>query len=66
LSDSTSPHIVPPWQRTHRRPRALAEQPVDDITNTRAIAAVVADGRYFSHQVIEQLRKRLRQLAVTR
>jgi imidazolonepropionase-like amidohydrolase len=44
----------------------LRKNPVDDIANTRTIAAVVADGRYFSSQAIDELRARLRQLAATR
>ena len=44
----------------------LRGNPVDDIANTRTIAAVVADGRYYSALAINELRARLRQLAATR
>ena len=44
----------------------LRGNPLDDIANTRTIAGVVADGRYFSQEEIARLRERLRQLAVTR
>ena len=44
----------------------LRANPLDDIVNTRTIAGVVADGRYFSQQDLEQLRERLRQFAATR
>ncbi|MEP6733330.1 MAG: amidohydrolase family protein [bacterium] len=44
----------------------LRSNPLDDIANTRTIGGVIADGRYFSQQEIEQLRGRLKQLAATR
>jgi imidazolonepropionase-like amidohydrolase len=44
----------------------LKGNPLHDIANTRTIAGVVADGRYFSEEAITQLRERLRQLAATK
>jgi imidazolonepropionase-like amidohydrolase len=44
----------------------LRANPLDNIANTRSIAGVVADGRYFSEHDLEQLREHLKQLAATR
>ena len=44
----------------------LRRNPLDDITNTRTIAGVIADGRYFSQREIDQLRGRVRELAMKR
>ncbi len=41
----------------------LRGNPLDDIANTRAIAGVVADGRYRSQAEIEALRKQLERVA---
>ena len=44
----------------------LRANPLENIANTRSIAGVIADGRYFSGQDLEQLRTHLEQLAATR
>jgi imidazolonepropionase-like amidohydrolase len=44
----------------------LRANPLEDIANTRAIAGVVADGRYWSQADLEALRGRLRQTAAGR
>ena len=44
----------------------LRANPLDDIANTRSIAGVVADGRYWSRENIETLRNRLRAIAAKR
>ena len=44
----------------------LRANPLDDIANTRTIAGVVADGRYWSQAEIEGLRERLKQVAAAR
>ena len=44
----------------------LQANPVEDITNTRKIAAVVTDGHYLSANDLAQLRARLKQLAATK
>jgi imidazolonepropionase-like amidohydrolase len=44
----------------------LDANPLNDIANTRKIAGVVADGRYFSKEDLSQLRSRLRQVAATK
>ena len=44
----------------------LRANPLDDITNTRTIAGVVADGKYWSQADIDALRQRLKQLAAAR
>ncbi|MEO7966441.1 MAG: amidohydrolase family protein [Gemmatimonadaceae bacterium] len=44
----------------------LRANPLIDISNTRTIAGVVADGRYFSERDISQLNGRLRELAKKR
>ena len=44
----------------------LRANPLDNITNTLTIAAVIADGRYFSQQDIEQLREHLKQVAASK
>jgi imidazolonepropionase-like amidohydrolase len=44
----------------------LEANPLDDIANTRKIAAVIHDGRYLSQQDLIQLRTKLKQLAATR
>jgi imidazolonepropionase-like amidohydrolase len=44
----------------------LEANPLDNIANTRKIAAVITDGRYLSQQDLEQLRTKLKQLAATK
>jgi len=44
----------------------LRANPLEKIANTRAIAGVVADGRYWSQAEIDQLRARLRREAAAR
>ena len=44
----------------------LKSNPLVDIDNTRTIAGVIADGRYFSEQDLNQLNSHLRQLAATK
>ena len=44
----------------------LRANPLENIANTRSIAGVIADGRYFSQQDLEQLRSRLKQLAAAK
>ena len=44
----------------------LKANPLEDIRNTRQIAGVIADGRYFSEQQLDEERSRLRALAATR
>lgn len=44
----------------------LRANPLDNIANTRAIAAVIADGRYFSTSDLTSLRERIKQRAATR
>jgi imidazolonepropionase-like amidohydrolase len=44
----------------------LEANPLDDIANTRKIAAVIHDGRYLSQQDLIQFRTKLKQLAATR
>ena len=44
----------------------LRANPLDDIANTRAIAGVVADGRYWSKTDIDGLRVRLKNVASAR
>jgi imidazolonepropionase-like amidohydrolase len=44
----------------------LRANPLEDIANTRAISAVVADGKYWSPTEIEALRERLKQIAAGR
>ena len=44
----------------------LSANPLSDIRNTRAIAGVVADGRYLSSADLDQLRATLKQVAVNR
>jgi len=44
----------------------LEANPLDDIANTRKIAAIIHDGRYLSQQDLIQLRTKLKQLAATR
>ena len=44
----------------------LSANPLIDIRNTRAIAGVVADGRYLSSADLDQLRARLKQVAANR
>jgi imidazolonepropionase-like amidohydrolase len=41
----------------------LARNPLVDITNTRSVMAVVADGRYYSPSDLERLRLRIMELA---
>ena len=44
----------------------LTANPLDNIANTRKIAAVITDGRYLSPQELAQLRAKLKQLAAAR
>ncbi len=44
----------------------LRANPLEDIANTRSIAGVVADGRYWSQAEIDGLRERLKQSAAAR
>jgi imidazolonepropionase-like amidohydrolase len=44
----------------------LRANPLDNITNTRSIVAVVADGRYLSQRDLDARRARLKQLAATK
>jgi imidazolonepropionase-like amidohydrolase len=44
----------------------LDANPLNDIANTRKIAAVISDGRYLSRQDLAELRIKLKQLAATR
>ena len=44
----------------------LEANPLEDIANTRKIAAVITDGRYLSQQDLTQLQVKLKQLAATR
>ena len=44
----------------------LSENPLSDIRNTRAIAGVVADGRYLSSASLDRLRAKLKQVATNR
>ena len=44
----------------------LEANPLDNIANTRKIAAVITDGRYLSQQDLTQLRTRLKQVAATK
>ena len=44
----------------------LEANPLDDIANTRKIAGVIHDGQYLSHQDLDQLRIKLKQLAATK
>jgi imidazolonepropionase-like amidohydrolase len=44
----------------------LEANPLEDISNTRKIAGVIADGQYLSKADLEQLRSRLKQLAATK
>jgi imidazolonepropionase-like amidohydrolase len=44
----------------------LTANPLDNIANTRKIAAVITDGRYLSPQDLAQLRVKLKQLAAAR
>jgi predicted amidohydrolase YtcJ len=44
----------------------LRANPLDDIVNTRTIAGVVADGRYWPPIEIERLREQLKQVAAER
>jgi imidazolonepropionase-like amidohydrolase len=41
----------------------LARNPLLDITNTRAVVAVVADGRYYSPRELDRMRLRIMELA---
>src|SRR2546423_706215 len=41
----------------------LRGNPLVDIANTRAVAAVVADGRYYSPRDLDRLRLRIMELA---
>ena len=41
----------------------LTRNPLVDISNTRAVAAVVADGRYYSPRELDRLRLRIMELA---
>ena len=44
----------------------LSANPLSDIRNTRAVAGVVADGRYLSSADLAQLRAKLKRVAATR
>jgi imidazolonepropionase-like amidohydrolase len=44
----------------------LSANPLENIANTRAIAGVVADGKYWSQADIDALRDRLKQVAAAR
>ncbi len=44
----------------------LRANPLENIANTRAIAGVVADGKYWSHAEIDRLRTRLKREAAAR
>jgi imidazolonepropionase-like amidohydrolase len=44
----------------------LSANPLDDIANTRTITAVIHDGWYLSQKDLEDLRKKLRELAATK
>ena len=44
----------------------LRANPLEDIANTRAIAGVVADGKYWSSVDLDALRERLKQVAAGR
>jgi imidazolonepropionase-like amidohydrolase len=44
----------------------LEANPLDDIANTRKIAAVVTDGRYLSQQDLTRLQIKLKELAATK
>jgi imidazolonepropionase-like amidohydrolase len=44
----------------------LRANPLEDIANTRTIAGVVADGRYWSQADVERLREQLRKAAAAR
>jgi imidazolonepropionase-like amidohydrolase len=41
----------------------LTRNPLVDIANTRSIAAVVADGRYFAPRELDRMRLRIMELA---
>jgi len=43
----------------------LRANPLDDIANTRTVAGVVADGKYWSPAGLDSLRERIRQVAAT-
>lgn len=44
----------------------LADNPLNNIANTRKVTAVIADGRYLSPQALTQLRTKLKQLAASK
>jgi imidazolonepropionase-like amidohydrolase len=44
----------------------LSANPLENIANTRAVAGVVADGKYWSQAEIDGLRARLKQVAAGR
>jgi imidazolonepropionase-like amidohydrolase len=44
----------------------LEANPLEDIANTRKIAAVVTDGRYLSQEDLSQLQNKLKQLAASK
>jgi imidazolonepropionase-like amidohydrolase len=44
----------------------LRSNPLEDIGNTRAIAGVVADGKYWSSAAIDTLRTKLKAVAAVR
>jgi hypothetical protein len=41
----------------------LTRNPLSDIANTRAVAAVIADGRYYSPRELDRMRLRIIELA---
>lgn len=44
----------------------LRANPLDDVANTRQIAAVVTDGRYLSRDDLDRLQEKLAQIAATK
>jgi imidazolonepropionase-like amidohydrolase len=44
----------------------LRGNPLDDVANTRAIAGVVADGRYWSAASLDSLREKIKAVAAAR
>ena len=44
----------------------IRANPLEDVTNTRAIAGVIADGKYWSSADLDALGERLKQVAARR
>jgi imidazolonepropionase-like amidohydrolase len=44
----------------------LQANPLENIANTRTVTGVITDGRYLSHEDLEQLRSKLKQLAAAK